>query len=198
MNNYCKRLLIWVDEQSSKNLIWNGPLMAAYVGWFVYDTATTPAAYKVHAVWRLLFDAICLRGKVGFELYLLVGCLMTLSVVAVAKMARWMNWPVFFGRIHLSTIMLAGMFLWLTLDAFSVFSDGEFVSFGSRHFAFSLLFTFVFLRFKVPVFVILLTLGAAFFKMKAEGYDAENIQSQAQANRRERLFSQGEDPFQDL
>ena len=86
INQICTSALTWVERKSGNLMPVNGPLAIAYV---VYQLAkSTEPNYSVNQIQLVsgLFTVTSRHGGLSFSV--LAGCIMLLSIVAVAKFCR--------------------------------------------------------------------------------------------------------------
>lgn len=182
INQICTSALTWVERKSGNLMPVNGPLAFAYV---VYQIAkSTEPNYSVNQVQLVsgLFTVTSRNGGLSFSI--LAGCIMLLSVVAVAKFCCRLRWPMLCGRVSIAAVLLPTLVVWwmYTLFYWQTNSGGQFMLFQAL---FGTCFTFLFLAFKVPFITIAVGIFSAIYLRNSSSFSSENEASRSESDRRE-------------
>lgn len=188
LNVLCKKLLVFVDSKSRNLWPANGMLATAYVVFELIHGAlqvpvspfSTAGMKQVH----LFFGLFAVTDQMpDIEIWLFIGCVMLLSLAAIASLCSFLNWPLLNGKFPLATILVLGLIVWWVYDLLywsSVVQGGAFMFYPA---IFGVGFTMFFLIFRVPVLAILIGAVTAFSMLYGGRASKEEADAKAAQNR---------------
>ncbi|AUZ78171.1 MULTISPECIES: hypothetical protein [Aeromonas] len=182
INQICTSALTWVERKSGNLMPVNGPLAIAYV---VYQLAkSTEPNYSVNQIQLVsgLFTVTSRHGGLSFSV--LAGCIMLLSIVAVAKFCRSLRWPMLGGRVSIAAVLLPALVAWWVYALFywQTSSGDQFMLYPAL---FGICFTVLFLAFKVPFVTIVVGIFSAIYLRNSSTFSAEHDAGRSESDRAE-------------
>lgn len=182
INQICTNALIWVERKSGNLMPVNGPLAFSYV---VYQlTKSTEADYAINQIQLVsgLFTVKAHHGGLSFSI--LAGCIMLLSVVAIAKICHRLRWPMLGGRVSIAAVLLPALVAWWMYSLFywQTTSGDLFLLYPAM---FGICFTVLFLAFKVPFITIVVGIFSAIYLRNSSAFSADHDSGRSESDRAE-------------
>lgn len=182
LNQICTKTLTWVERKSSNLMPVNGPLAITYVVYQLVKSIEPDYTGNQIQLVSGLFTVTSRHGGLSFSI--LAGCIMLLSVVAIAKICRRFRWPMLGGRVSLAAVLLPALVVWWLYDLFywQTSSGDQFMLYPAL---FGVCFTVLFLAFKVPFITIVVGIFSAIYLRNSSTYSAEHDAGKTESDRAE-------------